>query len=65
LLGVTSPVAPDPSGLSGRSISHFRVLERAAADHAFMLYLGIDPIYRSLYDEPRFQALLKRIGIVR
>jgi tetratricopeptide (TPR) repeat protein len=38
-------------------------LERAASQHVEMLYLGIDPVLRSLHDEPRFQALLKKVGL--
>ena len=38
-------------------------LERAASERVEMLYLGIDPLFRSLHDEPRFQALLKKIGL--
>jgi hypothetical protein len=38
-------------------------LERAVAAHTGMLYLAIDPLYRPLYSEPRFRALLKKIGL--
>ena len=39
-------------------------LERATDAHAFyMLYLAADPTYKPLYAEPRFRALLKRIGL--
>jgi serine/threonine-protein kinase len=37
--------------------------ERAAEAHTLMLYLGIEPAFRPLHNEPRFQALLKRIGL--
>jgi TolB-like protein/Flp pilus assembly protein TadD len=38
-------------------------LERAVGFHNWMLYLAIDPIYRPLYGEPRFQAVLRKIGL--
>jgi TolB-like protein/tetratricopeptide (TPR) repeat protein len=38
-------------------------LERAVDAHALMLYLGIEPAFRSLHNEPRFQALLKTTGL--
>jgi len=38
-------------------------LERGVEFHAWMLYLGIDPIFRPLYGEPRFQAVLRKIGL--
>ncbi|MGI9076391.1 MAG: tetratricopeptide repeat protein, partial [Gemmatimonadaceae bacterium] len=39
-------------------------LERAVErGDFFMLYLGIDPAFRSLHAEPRFRALLKKVGL--
>jgi Flp pilus assembly protein TadD len=38
-------------------------LERGADTHTFMLYVGIEPAFRSLRGEPRFKAVLKKIGL--
>jgi serine/threonine protein kinase/Tfp pilus assembly protein PilF len=38
-------------------------LERAAAPGAFMLYLAIEPQLLPLHGEPRFQALLRKVGL--
>jgi serine/threonine-protein kinase len=38
-------------------------VERAVEGHALLLYLGIDPMFRSLANEPRFQAVLKKVGL--
>ncbi len=38
-------------------------LERGVDAGAYMLYLAIDPTLSSLHPEPRFQALLKKVGL--
>ncbi len=38
-------------------------LERGVETGSFMLYLGIDPTLHSLHEEPRFQALLEKMGL--
>jgi TolB-like protein len=38
-------------------------LERATESGAFMLYTDIEPNYHSLRAEPRFQAVLKKLGL--
>jgi eukaryotic-like serine/threonine-protein kinase len=47
----------------GNKLEALNWLERAAEGHVQMLYLAVDPLYRSLYSEPRFRALLKKIGL--
>jgi len=47
----------------GEKEKALRWLERGTETHAYMLYLGIDPTLRSLRDEPRFKAVLKKIGL--
>ena len=40
-------------------------LERARDLHSgSMLYLAADPVYKPLHDEPRYQALLKRVHLI-
>ena len=44
-----------------RAMKH---LERAYADrHGDLLYLAVEPNFDSLRDDPRFQALVRRIGV--
>jgi tetratricopeptide (TPR) repeat protein len=38
-------------------------LERSVGREMYASYLDIDPTFRSLHTEPRFQALLKRLGL--
>ncbi|HKP16474.1 MAG TPA: protein kinase [Gemmatimonadaceae bacterium] len=38
-------------------------LERCVGREFFAVYLGIDPTFRSLHAEPRFRAVLKRLGL--
>ena len=38
-------------------------LERGVESGAFMLYAGIDPTLRPLHAEPRFRALVRRLGL--
>ena len=38
-------------------------LERGAGAGAFMVYVGINPAFRSLRDEPRFREVLRKVGL--
>ena len=62
----TSSVALDLAtvyvGLGDRSEA-LNWVERAVEEHALLLYLGIEPTFRQLANEPRFQAVLKKIGL--
>jgi serine/threonine-protein kinase len=49
---------------AGKNAEALEWLERAHAEHdANMPYISIDPIFDGLRDEPRFQALLHRMGL--
>jgi hypothetical protein len=42
----------------------FALLEKAYAEHSpHVVYIKVDPPYRDLADDPRYQSLLKRIGL--
>jgi tetratricopeptide (TPR) repeat protein len=49
-------------GLGNRAEA-LTLLERVVERHSQCLYYGIVPAFRSLQEEPRFQALLKKIGL--
>ena len=38
-------------------------LERGFGTGAFMAYVGVDPAFRSLRDEPRFREILRKLGL--
>jgi len=48
----------------GRTDDAFRWRERAADEHEpRVIYLGVDPLYEPLRADPRFVALLRRLGL--
>jgi DNA-binding winged helix-turn-helix (wHTH) protein/TolB-like protein/Tfp pilus assembly protein PilF len=48
----------------GESDQAFQSLERAYSAHDLQLqYLGVDPLLDSLRPDPRFQALMRRVGL--
>ncbi len=50
-------------GLGDRDAA-FDELERAYQDRDFLLlWLGVDPPYEPLHDDPRYVELLNRIGL--
>jgi adenylate cyclase len=51
-------------GALGEPDDAFRHLERAYAERsAGLIYLHLDPMYDSLREDPRFQAMVERIGL--
>lgn len=48
----------------GRTDDAFRWLERAADEHEpRVIYIGVDPLYVPMRADPRFVALLRRLGL--
>jgi hypothetical protein len=48
----------------GQVDAAFRWLERAADDREpLVIYLAVDPLYEPLRADPRFAALLRRLGL--
>jgi serine/threonine-protein kinase len=60
--GVAFGIAQIYAGLGDR-MRALEWLERGVESGAFMLYAGIDPILRPLHAEPRFRALVRRLGL--
>ncbi|HET6342367.1 MAG TPA: hypothetical protein VFG78_09325, partial [Gemmatimonadota bacterium] len=51
-------------GALGEPDHAFRHLDRAYAERsAGLIYLHLDPMYDSLREDPRFQAMVERIGL--
>jgi tetratricopeptide (TPR) repeat protein len=40
----------------------FRILDKAIEEHQFVFDLKEDPVFESLYSDPRWQALLRRMN---
>ncbi len=48
----------------GRVDAAFRWLERAADENEpWVVFLAVDPIYKPLHADPRFAALVRRLGL--
>jgi tetratricopeptide (TPR) repeat protein len=60
---------PDVSGIAsvltalGERAQALDWLERGVGSGSFMAYLAVDPVFRPLRDEPRFRAVLRRVGL--
>jgi hypothetical protein len=47
----------------GQNNDAIKWLQKAYADHEVEMYwLKVEPLFRPLHDDPRFQNLLKKIG---
>ena len=60
---------PDVAGIAsvhtalGERAQALDWLERGVGSGSFMAYLAVDPVFRPLRDEPRFRAVLRRVGL--
>jgi serine/threonine-protein kinase len=61
-LNAASGIAGIYAGLGQRD-SALTWLERGVATGEFMLYTGIDPVFRTLHGEPRFRAVLRALRL--
>ena len=51
------------SGLNEKDLA-FLWLERAFEErHPYLILMGVEPVFRNIRDDPRFQSLTKRIGL--
>lgn len=57
------PIAMVYAGLGERNQALEWLERNAAPGHWLWSYLAIDPSFLSLHAEPRFQALLKKVGL--
>ncbi len=48
----------------GDTAHAFEWLEKACEEHSYLSLLKVDPIWKPLRNAPRFQAILKKVGIV-
>ena len=48
----------------GEKDQAFEWLERAVEDHSYdMVYLNVDPLFDGFRDDPRFPALVRKVGL--
>ncbi|MFL6468748.1 MAG: tetratricopeptide repeat protein, partial [Pyrinomonadaceae bacterium] len=63
--GYISPyfVATIYAGLNEKNLA-FEWLEKAYEErHPYLILMGVEPVFRNLREDPRFQAFTKRIGL--